>query len=225
MTWYSYDEQGQQMWLIGTGEYANGAKNVKVNLLRPQNTAFGREFKAEEINQPVWGSMTIEFNSCSEAIASFRSSDEFGSGEIPIIKLADNAQTPCNVAPLLEVTEPSYGDDSLTPGFGDGEITSIGDHKINGIKISSERLLTKDGLCFLKITSINESSRAKAKMVISYDFFTGREPVAVSGTTINFINRKQEIDSEMQLFQIGDEAAGCEIIDRVEINDFKVTFP
>ncbi|MEE9412727.1 MAG: hypothetical protein V3V22_06700 [Methylococcales bacterium] len=228
VTWYSFDDQGQQMWLIGTESYASGDNSITIQLQRPQGTRFGHQFNGTEVSKPIWGTLTLTFDTCNNGVAVFESNDDrtFGSGTIPIIKLSSNAQSFCSLAPI-PVNSPSYSKDEIDPvqGFGVGEFTSAGDHDISGVMIVSERLLIKNGQCYLEVTLTNHTDNAKVNAVLSYDFFSRSENIASSGATALFTQTGQTIISEnpVSVFNARfSNETDCDLYDEISVGGFLV---
>ena len=228
VTWYTYDDQGQQMWLIGSAEYRTGDNQASIALHRPQGTRFGTLFNSAEVNQPRWGTITFTFNSCVDGVAEFVSiqPDIFGSGTIPMTKLADNAQTRC-ASLALPVEPPFYSKDQTTPppqGLGEGEITSIGNHQVNGIRITSERLVVINNRCHLEITIKNETGNNSATAGLAYQFISAGQQIASLGTGAVFTEKNETliITNEITLFdQQNTGKRSCDIYDTVVISDFQ----
>jgi hypothetical protein len=228
VTWYSFDDQGQQMWLIGTESYASGDNTISIQLQRPQGTRFGHQFNGDDVSKPIWGTLTLTFDTCNNGVAVFESNDDrsFGSGSIPIIKLSSDAQSVCSLAPV-PVNPPSYSKDVIDPvqGFGVGEFTSGGDHDISGVMIVSERLLIKNGQCYLEVTLTNHTDHSKVNAVLSYDFFSNSDNIAGSGATALFTQTGQTIISEnpVSVFSSGlSRQTNCDLYDEINVGGFLV---
>ncbi|RKZ03325.1 hypothetical protein DRQ25_17865, partial [Candidatus Fermentibacteria bacterium] len=62
--WFTYDQNGNQAWNLGVGTiYAN--KVVLSESRSGKGTFFGTAFKPEDIEQVLFGMLTLEFHSCS----------------------------------------------------------------------------------------------------------------------------------------------------------------
>ncbi len=168
VTWYTYDNQRQQMWLLGTQTFNQGDTSVTVALLRPTGTRFGNNFSSEDVTKGVWGLVTFDFLSCNEATATINTSTGFGTGVIPLNKLTNNSGANCaNTATIAD--PPFYSDAGGVPipppqqGLGEGVITSRGDHSVDGIRINSERLFIDNRQCFIEANLINQTNEPLAK--------------------------------------------------------------
>ncbi len=95
--WFSYAENGEQLWLVGDGEL-DGNRLIFDELIQPAGTRFGAEFEASEIDYPGRGSLELEFISCSQAIASYDTTlPSFGQGELYPERLTRLAGLDCSL--------------------------------------------------------------------------------------------------------------------------------
>jgi len=114
--WYTFNPFGDDVWIFGAGDIIGN---------RIESTAFvlqGMEFGTwDPSNRQVfdWGSFVIEFHSCDSATLtynstlSYESGEEFGSGTIPLVRLASIDGLECDDAgstgPVATTTAtPSY---------------------------------------------------------------------------------------------------------------------
>jgi hypothetical protein len=72
--WYSYDAAGNQFWLVGSGEIDNGVARFD-EMLRPIGTSFGDAFDPGAVELLPWGSLTITFSDCFNAVAEYSALD------------------------------------------------------------------------------------------------------------------------------------------------------
>ncbi len=92
--WFTYDKNGGQMWIQGSGTIENNILTVS-NLYTTSGTAYGSGFDPNNITQTPWGTLAMEFTSCGEAILNYNSSAGFGSGTLNMIKLTKLMGIPC----------------------------------------------------------------------------------------------------------------------------------
>ncbi|MBL4774139.1 MAG: hypothetical protein JKX98_11295 [Alcanivoracaceae bacterium] len=84
-----------QHWVIGVGEIIDN--NIEVDTLSTtRGGLFGSDFNANDIATVDWGSLSLEFTSCNQAIMSYQSflqADEleFGAGGYDLFRLARNS--------------------------------------------------------------------------------------------------------------------------------------
>lgn len=88
VTWYTYDLEGKQMWLLGVGTTSNGAVEVP-EMLSVSGGAFGPAFDPEAISETPWGSLRFEKTTCPAGQISYQALDpEFGSATREVVLLA-----------------------------------------------------------------------------------------------------------------------------------------
>ncbi len=94
VTWYTYDLQGAQMWLIGVGEITGNSIHID-EMLVTQGAVFGLDFDPDDVILSNWGILDIEFDECDSAEVSYQSNGEFGSGTLQAIRLTALAGLEC----------------------------------------------------------------------------------------------------------------------------------
>jgi len=93
--WYTFDNEGNQIWLLGSGSFENDLATLSV--VSTENGLFPPNFNAADVETTQWGSFEIEFDGCNQA--EFRwmpnAGTEFTSGSMPMTRLAFNAGLTC----------------------------------------------------------------------------------------------------------------------------------
>lgn len=84
-TWYTYSDAGKQRWLTGTGDISDESANFEIQ--EPVGAVFD---KPGEPDRPVWGTGTLEFQSCTEATLSFQTDGPDGDGILNLQRLTPN---------------------------------------------------------------------------------------------------------------------------------------
>lgn len=94
--WFTYDEQGEQAWMVGVAEA--GANQISINdLLRPVGTRFGSGFNAADVRRERWGSLSLDLASCNSGSAQYQaSSPAFGQGQLQARRLTALAGAICH---------------------------------------------------------------------------------------------------------------------------------
>ncbi|MDJ0652792.1 MAG: S8 family serine peptidase [Xanthomonadales bacterium] len=82
--WFTYNPQGEQAWMVGLGQVV-GNRVEFTEALRPVGARFGPAFDPDDVDRTVWGSFTIEFNSCDSASMSYQG--PWGAGSQDLIRL------------------------------------------------------------------------------------------------------------------------------------------
>lgn len=85
--WFTHRD-GVPYWLIGTQAYSPGTNEITVDLYEVSGTGFGADFDSGEISQQQWGTITLEFASCSSGNAAWSHDGSLGSGELDLSRIA-----------------------------------------------------------------------------------------------------------------------------------------
>ena len=86
LTWYTFDEEGNQLWLIGSGR-ADG-DTIEVDLLEPSGGAFPPNFDAATVQLNPWGTAILRFASCSVGSVDYQPlGGELTPGNMPLVRL------------------------------------------------------------------------------------------------------------------------------------------
>lgn len=106
--WYTYDEDGQQMWLLGTGE--REGNTVVLDMVRTSGGSMADMGNPENVTEEPWGTVTLEIEDCSHINMSFESLSGL-SGAYSLLRLlrAPLAAGSCN-AIEVEAPEPPETD-------------------------------------------------------------------------------------------------------------------
>ena len=84
--WFVFDEAGNPFWVVGTGDVEANVITMDVQAL--SGTAFPPAFDPDRVERRQWGTITMEFQSCSEAVLSWDSVESaFGSGQLSLNRL------------------------------------------------------------------------------------------------------------------------------------------
>lgn len=102
VTWYSYDTEGNQYWMIGVGQYQDG-QIVFPELQSTRGARFGEAFDPEDVERFSWGSLTMDLQ-CSAGSAQYDSQlADFGSGDFDLNRLTQLKRPDCPyVQPKLQ---------------------------------------------------------------------------------------------------------------------------
>lgn len=94
--WYTYDQNGNQAWIFGVGSISNKIITVDEAIIT-SGGIFGPSFDPNTVERNIWGNLSIEFTSCTTAIARYQSTTEqgFGSGQQQLSRLTSLAGLAC----------------------------------------------------------------------------------------------------------------------------------
>jgi|GEM_PF-3241512 len=94
--WYTFDNEGNQMWLAGIGSYENGLAELDVSIT--ENGVFPPSFNADDITNTNWGKFELQFTDCNTLNFSWTpdESNDFSAGSLDMTRLAANSGLACN---------------------------------------------------------------------------------------------------------------------------------
>jgi hypothetical protein len=107
VAWFTYDENGNQMWLVGLADLQSGQTTVTIPAIVTSGPVFGPDYDPAAVKRTSWGTLTLNFSTCSAGILSYASSAGFGSGAINLTRLTSLTQVRCDDPPPVT---------GLTPG-------------------------------------------------------------------------------------------------------------
>ncbi|MEO8803541.1 MAG: hypothetical protein ABI304_05675 [Rudaea sp.] len=101
VTWYTYDTQGNQVWLLGVGAEQNGSI-VFDQMAITSGAHFGTAFDPASVQKEDWGTLTLQID-CNGGTAHYASKQAaFGTGDLNLTRLTTLAQPACpTVTPKL----------------------------------------------------------------------------------------------------------------------------
>ena len=69
VSFYTYDDMGNQVWLVAvpTDGLTAGSTTVEMTVLQPTGAMWGADFDKDDVNRDPWGTGTFTFPSCSSA--------------------------------------------------------------------------------------------------------------------------------------------------------------
>ncbi|MCX7553536.1 M28 family peptidase [Marinicella sp. S1101] len=87
LVWYVFDQLGNQIWLVGAGEYDGSVATVDVTI--SELGLFPPEFNTADVNSTLWGTLQIEFDGCNTAMFSWAPAEgvDYSAGSMPLTRL------------------------------------------------------------------------------------------------------------------------------------------
>ncbi|HSS64394.1 MAG TPA: hypothetical protein VLS27_08160, partial [Gammaproteobacteria bacterium] len=92
--WFTYDNDGGQMWLIGLGD-VDGAGQAVLNMQRSSGGRFGDQFDPELVELQDWGQVGFEFDECDNAAYTWLAPAPYSNGGYNISRLTALKNTDC----------------------------------------------------------------------------------------------------------------------------------
>ncbi len=95
VVWTTFDSDGNQVWVYGTGELKNGRSLIAKTYIN-RNGKVTLNGAIEAAQEQHWGTLEVDMTSCTEGVVGFHSDlPEFGSGQFLIRRLAYVKQLGC----------------------------------------------------------------------------------------------------------------------------------
>lgn len=94
--WYVFDNQGNQVWLVGSGNYDGNTLEVTMNSVT--GARFPPLFDSNDITVTTWGTATLTFSSCNSGLFSWQpeaSQTAYSSGQMSVQRLTQLAELIC----------------------------------------------------------------------------------------------------------------------------------
>jgi hypothetical protein len=93
--WNTFDADGNQAWVYGTGDLASG-RSVLAEAFINRTGGLTPEGLITDIEAEPWGELQVDMDSCTKGLVAYRSTlPKFGSGQFPIERLAYVKQLGC----------------------------------------------------------------------------------------------------------------------------------
>lgn len=92
--WFTYDANGNQMWLTGVAENFEGSQ-ATMSVNEVTGPVFGPDFDSSDVVISNWGTLSFTFNDCEEGTVHYNSTGGFGSGVYEIVKVYNTEQQMC----------------------------------------------------------------------------------------------------------------------------------
>ena len=127
--WYTYDPFGNSIFLFG--DATNVGNSIQAQVYFLQGMVFG-EFDPDTNELFDWGTLTITFHDCTHAtleydsILQYQSGESFGSGEMPLVRLASMDNFKCSDYPVSGIYS-GYVIENNTVFFGTGIVNESGE--------------------------------------------------------------------------------------------------
>ena len=109
ISWFTYDQFGEQMWLTGSVEIGEDATLTSVPVYITDGPIFGPEYNQDDLNLVFWGTIELLFQTCDQGNMTYTSSIGFGTGSIPLTRLTNVVNVNC--------VEPPVDTAPVTPGM------------------------------------------------------------------------------------------------------------
>ena len=139
ISWFTYDQVGEQMWLTGQAEIGEDDRVTSVSVTITDGPIFGPEYNSDDLNSEFWGTIELLFQTCDQGNMTYTSSIGFGAGSIPLTRLTNVVNVNC--------VEPPVDTAPVTPGMwiGPGVCLYVAE---DGLSITSKGSTCSGGHAF-----------------------------------------------------------------------------
>lgn len=97
--WFTYPavgEPGEQAWLLGVSDRADGERLSMETVVQPQGARFGAAFDPTEVVQVPWGRFEFEFRDCNQLVLRYEGPVAYGRGERQLQRLTELDEVQCS---------------------------------------------------------------------------------------------------------------------------------
>jgi hypothetical protein len=119
---YSYDEQGNQLWLVGNVPIEAGDVGATVPVFLIEGPVWGTAYDPADRNTTEFGTIVVQFPTCGSALFNVNSNVQgLESGSYSLIRLTEIVGMDCVEPPPPEPPAPPPESTDITPGLWTGE--------------------------------------------------------------------------------------------------------
>ncbi len=113
-TWFTFDNAGNQYWLIGVGEIQ--AQSINFEMILPQGGKFGNAHDPSNISNTYWGDVTFNFTNCNTGTVNWVSQlPGFNSGSMQVIRTTAINNLNCTGGLFDELGDSITDSEIITP--------------------------------------------------------------------------------------------------------------
>lgn len=95
VSWYTYTDAGELLWLTGNVDVTPGAKEVSIPIVATSGGRFGPLFRAENVRRSSWGTLNIRFPSCTTGVFRYTRAKDGQSGAYVVTRFGKALGVAC----------------------------------------------------------------------------------------------------------------------------------
>jgi hypothetical protein len=95
VSWYTYDDAGNGLWLVGNATLAPNATSVDIPMIVTTGGRFGPLFQAGNIRRTGWGSINLRFPNCSTTVMRYTRTSDGQTGQYTMGRLGPASGIGC----------------------------------------------------------------------------------------------------------------------------------
>ena len=97
---YSYDNSGNQLWIVGTAPVSDTATTATIPVYRVEGTVWGTGYDPDDRVTTDFGTLTVRFTGCNSALFQLRVDAEgFEDGDYSLVRLTNVVGIECFDSP------------------------------------------------------------------------------------------------------------------------------
>lgn len=95
VSWYTFDDAGNPLWLVGNATLAPNGTQVDVPLIVTRGGRFGPLFNAANVTRTGWGTVNLRFPNCSTAVMRYTRTSDGQTGQYTMSRLGPASGVNC----------------------------------------------------------------------------------------------------------------------------------
>lgn len=95
VSWYTFDDAGNPLWLVGNATLAPNGTQVDVPLIVTRGGRFGPLFNAANVTRTGWGTVNLRFPNCSTAVMRYTRTSDGQTGQYTMSRLGPASGVSC----------------------------------------------------------------------------------------------------------------------------------
>jgi hypothetical protein len=95
VSWYTFDDAGNALWLVGNATLAPNGTQVDVPLIVTTGGRFGPLFNPANISRTGWGTINLRFPNCSSAVMRYTRLSDGQTGQYTMSRLGPASGVSC----------------------------------------------------------------------------------------------------------------------------------
>ena len=95
VSWYTFDDAGNALWLVGNATLAPNGTQVDVPLIVTTGGRFGPLFNPTNIRRTGWGTVNLRFPNCSTAVMRYTRTSDGQTGQYTMSRLGPASGVSC----------------------------------------------------------------------------------------------------------------------------------
>ena len=95
LSFYSYDSEGNQLWLTGSAGVADGATTVSVEVIQVEGPTWGAGYNPDDQQITPFGTISVRYPNCDSALFSIQTDVDLEDQNLSMIRLTTPIGVSC----------------------------------------------------------------------------------------------------------------------------------